>query len=477
MLKNKAVFGVLWSLCENLLRKGTSILTTLLLAFFLTPEDYGLVALLAVFLTFGTILVDSGFKQALIQKKELEASDLSTVFYVNMLAGLVVYLLIYTFSNDIASFYDDERLINLVKVSAIIVIINSFQVVPQAILSRNLNFKTLMKINVPASIISGLVAIVLAYIGLGYWALVFQMIVSATYISASLFFKTKWWPNNSFSFTSLYKLYNYGYKMFLSSILELLYKSLLIALIAKLFTLSIVGLYYFADRIKELFIGLFIVSIQSVLFPAMSSIQGDEERSISAYRNVMKILSFVVFPSLILFSVFATSIFTVFLPSKWAEAVPFLQLMCLSALVIPLTSINLNIIKVNGRSDYYLKLEFLKKVTALLAILFTYSHGVEGVLVGLLVSQYLNYLPAVFVANKLLDYPLKVQLKDFGPSLILALTIALPIYLSQSFFVIDSFFSLFSMSTTSCVAYLLLAKIFRFKSLDVVFSTINGIRK
>lgn len=474
MLGEKSVIGFFWNFLEQLSRRGVSVLVTLLLAYFLTPEDYGLVAMISLFLALGSALMESGFKQAIIRKVDLNNIDINTAFYANFVFAILAYFLLFISAPYVASFYGEERLILLIRIASISIIFNAFQVVPSAILTKKIEFKALLKVNVPPTILSGLSAIILAYIGLGVWSLIAQTLISSLFISILLWTKTTWRPSLIFDKVSFIEMYSYGYKLFLSNVLDTIYKNIFVMLIAKIFTVSLAGLYFFADRIKELIISQLITSIQSVTFPALSSIQNDPERLKLAFQKTIQVMTFIFYPVLLLFIALSELIFKVALPEKWLPAVPYLQLMCLSCLAIPIVSVNLNIIKIKGKTDWYLYLEIIKKTTGFLTLYFTYEYGVLAILVGQICSQILNYYPSVYLSNKLVDYDLFQQVRDFLPSLLLSVIIALSVWCLQIYIDLGSIVDLVIICFSSVFLYVCLSYTFKLKSLEL---TLNMIKK
>jgi O-antigen/teichoic acid export membrane protein len=293
------------------------MIITLLLARFLTPKDYGLVAMMSVFLAVASSLMDSGFKQALIRARDARQVDLNTAFYANLALGVVAYSLLFVASPYIAVFYEEPRLVAMVRVAAIGILINSFQVVQSAILSRDLNFKLQLQATLPAGLCSGAAAVYMAYSGGGAWALVVQMLLASLVATIVLWLKQGWRPTLGGSSHSLRQLYGFGYKLFLSSVLDKKFANMYVIVIAKLFSVSVAGFYFLADRIKEIILAQLVNSIQTVTYPALASVQHDDLRLKSAYRRVISVSVFLLFPAMIFTAALAAPIFQVLLPSRW----------------------------------------------------------------------------------------------------------------------------------------------------------------
>lgn len=430
-LSKKTTFGIFWNFAEQLLRRGILVATTLLLAFFLTPDDFGIVAMMSVFLALGSSLMDSGFKQALIRLKEVTQTDFNTAFYANIFLGGVAYCLLFVTAPWIADFYNTLELIILIRVAALAILVNALQVVQLAILSRDLNFKIQLKINLPAALLSGVLAAVLAHLEFGVWALVFQMLASAVLTTIFLWMQNIWRPSLSFSFNLLIEMYNFGYKLFLSNVLNTIFGNMYVIIIAKFFNASVAGLYFFAEKIKQLIITQLVNSIQTVTYPALSTIQDDDVRLKSGYRKVLGMTTYVLFPIMLFLAALSQPLFEFFLPEKWWPAVTYFQLMTFSGIFYPLHSINLNILNVKGRSDLFLYLEVLKKTMIVVIFIISFQYGVIGILLGQIIGTVLAYIPNSYFTYRLIGYSMKEQLTDFLPCLGLSFSLAGMIYYLQ----------------------------------------------
>ncbi|WLD59429.1 lipopolysaccharide biosynthesis protein [Salinispirillum sp. LH 10-3-1] len=473
-LSNSTITGILWNFSEQLLRRGVGLLTTLLLAYFLAPEAYGLVAMMAVFIAIATSLMDSGFRQALIRLKEVTQDDLSTAFYANLFLGAFAYTLLYFTAPYISTFYEEPRLVLLIRVTGLVVLVNSFQVVQIALFHRQMNFKAQLKASFPAALVSALVAIVLAYSGAGVWALVAQMLVAAFITSAFLWWMSDWRPALSFSSSSLRSMYSFGYKLFLSGTLDAVFKNLYVIVIAKLFSASVAGLYFFAEKMRELVLSQLVGAIQNVTYPALASVQDDNARLKAGYRKVIAVTTFLLFPVLMFLAALAVPLFHFLLPEKWWPAAPYLQLLCISGLFYPLHAINLNILKVKGRSDLYLYLEILKKTMVVVIVLISYRYGVIGILIGQIFSSVLAYIPNSYFAKNLINYPAKEQVKDFLPGLMLSVFIGGMIYFGVQLLDWPPLVLLLLFSTSGGLLYLIGAHVLNLQAYTLACEIIHN---
>lgn len=406
--------AVIWSFGEQLARRGVGILVTLLLARFLVPEDFGLVAMMTVFLALGQSLMDSGFRQALIRLPEITEVDYSTAFYANLVLGLVAYGILFAAAPSISAFYEEERLASLIRVASFAIIINSFQVVQVASLSRDLDFKAQMKAGVPASVVSGLVAVVLAYLDYGVWALVAQSLLGAVIHTGILWWQHGWRPTAEFSLSSAKNMYNFGYKLFISQSLEVLFKNIYPLVIAKFFTAPVAGLYFFADRVRELVVSQLLHSIQVVTFPALAKKQANSSELKSAYRRVIRIIIAIYVPLVMGLILTAPWLFELLFPEHWYSAHEYLQILCIAALLYPIHSLNLNILRVLGRSDILLTLQVFKKFVTIVVLVITIQLGIEAVLWGQVIQSVIFYFPNKYYSDRLVGYSFFEQFKDVG---------------------------------------------------------------
>jgi O-antigen/teichoic acid export membrane protein len=427
-LRHKTITGVIWTFFEQLFRVGIQTITTLILAWFLLPEDFGLMAMISIFFAIAQSLVDSGFSQALIRKKEVSQTDYSTAFYTNLALGLLTYTLLLVSAPFISSFYNEPRLVVLVRVVGLVVIINSFQLVQVADLTRKLNFKIQFRVTLPSAMFSGIVAIFMAAMGFGVWSLVAQMLISS-FASTSLYWViNKWRPSKDFSVKSLNEMFGFGSKLLASGLIDTAFQNIYVIVIGKLFSATLVGYYFFAQRIQELVANQLSSAVQKVTYPALSTIQDDNIALKAFYRRIIQVVTYIVFPSMIALAVLAKPLFSLILKEDWLPAVPYLQLLCIVGLLYPLHAINLNILKVKGRSDLFLYLEIVKKLMIVIIILISVKFGIFGILIGQIISSFLAYIPNSYFSIKLIDYSVAEQLHDFIPTLLLAVTMGVFMY-------------------------------------------------
>jgi O-antigen/teichoic acid export membrane protein len=417
--------GVFWNFLELTARQGIGILVTLLLARFLSPADFGLVAMLSVFFAIANALMDAGFRQALIRKKDATPADYSTMFYTNLALGLTSYFLLFLSAPAISAFYKEPRLTILTRVVGLVVIINSFQFVQIVELTRRLDFKTQFKIAVPAGLFSGIIAVIMARSGLGVWSLVTQMMVTPLLVTSLLWYLNNWRPILAFSRKTFLELWGFGSKLLVTSIMNVLFDNIYVIVVAKLFSTTLVGCFFFAQKIQAVILHQLTVSIQNATFPTLASIQDDDERLKSAYRKIMRSVAYLIFPAMTLLGILAKPLFLTLLHPRWLPAVPYLQLLCVAGFMYPFHAINQNLLQVKGRSDLFLYLEIFKKVTVVIVLLASFPFGIIIMLIGRILVSFINYIPTVYLSNRLIHYPIQEQVLDVLPTLLVSIVTAI----------------------------------------------------
>lgn len=472
-LARRTAVGIIWNFVEQVSRRGIGLIITLLLARFLTPDDYGLVAMMTIFITIANELMHSGFKQALIRKIKVTKADYNTAFYSNLILGLISYLLLFVCAPFIADFYQEPELTKLIRVAGTIIIINSFQVIQSAVLNRNIRFKMQLQATIPATLVSGIVALLMAFTGFGVWALVAQMIIS-TLISTFILWNTKLWrPALVFSKKSFRNMYQYGSKIFISSLLEILFQNMYIITIAKLFTTTVAGYYFFAKKITDIIANQLVRSIQTVTFPALATLQEDNTVLKTGYKKVMQVTTFLLFPAMIFTAALAKPFFIVFFNEQWFPTVLYLQLMCIAGMIRPLQSINMNVLQVKGRSDILLHLSIVNQLVAMVILIITIQYGIKVILIGQIASSLIMYVPNSYYSGKLVNYPIKEQIYDFLPCLVVSLGIAILTYYGVSVSTFPAFLNLLIFGFFSVFTYAIISYFLNIEAIDIVKQTIK----
>lgn len=420
-LKGKTIHGVIWSLIDNVSSSGVIFFVGIILARLLTPEEYGVMAMVSIFIAISNSIIDSGFSSALIRKVKVKPIEYNTVFYFNLLISLLLYICLFFISPFIALFFREPILCEVMRVIGLILIINALSIIPYTIFVREINFKTQTIISLIASVGSGVIGVWMAFSGQGVWSLVGQQLGRQCLNTLFLWFFCHWKPTVSFSMTAFKEMFGFGSKLLLSGFLDTIYKDIYYIVIGRCFSSSILGQYTRAKQFSMVFSTNLTTVVQRVSFPVLSSIQDDSIRLREAYRKVIKSTMLVSFACMLGLAAIAKPLLILLISDKWLPAVYFLQIVCFSNMLYPLHAINLNILKVKGRSDVFLKLEVIKKVLAIFPILVGVYLGIEMMLWGSVIISVISYFLNAYYSASLINYSVYEQLKDIFPSFIVSL--------------------------------------------------------
>jgi O-antigen/teichoic acid export membrane protein len=411
-LNQKIAVGTLWNFLELFLSKRATTLFTIFLATLLAPKDFGLIAIIAVVFELSGVLVNAGFTQALIRSRTVSDKELSTAFWGNLGIAAVIYLVVFLFSGQIASFFGESILELMVKVLGIGILVNSFRIVQTAILSRQMDFRSQMVAATVGTIISGLVAIVMAYNGFGVWSLVAQMLISQIVATGILWFSTRWIPLWTFDTVAFRYLFDFGKFLVIANVLNVAFKNSYALVIAKLFSPELTGLYYFATKLSNLAAQQLTGALQKSSFPALATLQDDNDQLRKKYRQIIQLTMFVVAPVMLMLMALAEPVFELLFDDRWKGAVTFTQLLCVVGLLYPVHSLNINVLMVKGRSDLNLKLNLIKKGIQISLLVASIPFGVLGIVIGQVIGSIVALLPNSYYTAQLIHYGFRAQLMD-----------------------------------------------------------------
>lgn len=427
-LKDKTVKGVGWSAIDSVAQHAVTFIVGIVLARLLSPDDYGLIGLITIFTAICASLINAGFANALIRKKDATDEDYSTVFIVNFGMSLLLYVIIFICSPLIANFFNREELVLLTRVSSLGMIIGALAIVQQTRLTKRIDFKTQTKITLIASITSGVVGIVMAFLGCGVWSLVAQGLTNQGLRTLLLWVYNRWTPSLKFSSSSFKDLFGFGWKIMVSNLLDTIWKELNQVVVGKFYSPATLGQYTRATGFSQLLSNNLTTVIQRVTYPVLSDIQDDKTRMVNAYRHIIKLTMFVTAVSMLSLGAVSEPLIHCLIGPKWHEAATYLPLICIAGSLYPLHAINLNMLQVQGRSDLYLVLEVIKKIIGL-APLFV------GAFIGIMPMLYVNLAVGVvffflnsYFSGKHLGYSSWMQLKDIAPSYGIATAVALSVW-------------------------------------------------
>jgi O-antigen/teichoic acid export membrane protein len=424
-LKQKTLHGLSWSFIDNFANQGVTFLVGIVLARLIEPAEFGILGMITIFTAIAGAFVNSGLASALVRKNDCTSVDYSTVFYFNILVGIFAYLILFFASPFIARFFEEPRLTAITRICSLSIIIGALSAIQGVLLTKSINFKTQAKISVSSSIIAGVFAIILAYKGMGVWSLVWRGIIGSVLGCLFLWLQSNWRPILVFSKKSFKELFGFGSKLLLSGLLDTVYKNIYYPIIGKYFSPATLGFYTRAQSFSNLFSSTLTSNIQRVSYPILSSIQDNPVQLKSGYRKIIKTTMLVTFTMMLGLAAVAKPLIVILIGEKWLPSVPFLQIMCFSAMLYPLHAINLNIINVKGRSDLFLKLEIIKKIIAIPLIFVGIYWGIEALLIGGIFASIISYFLNSHYSANLINYPTKEQLVDILPLLLTAGLISL----------------------------------------------------
>lgn len=456
-LKQRTVKGVSWSFVEQILTRGVNFVIGIILARLLSPTDYGLVGMLAIFLAISQLFIDGGLTSALIRTKNPSDKDYSTVYIINLTLSVVFYFLLFFCAPLVARFYDQPLLQPLMRAVALILIIGSIASVQGTLLTIRVDFKTKSIISILAAVISGTTGIVCAYKGLGVWALVAQSISSASAVTLLTLAFVRWMPKLVFSKESFKRLFSYSSKLLAASCISTIYDNAYPLVIGKKFTAADVGQYTRAGQFPGMANDTIVSALNRVAFPILSQVQDDNERLLRVYEKYIQLACFMIFPVLMGLCGCAKPLVLFLLTDKWLACVPLMQIICFSKLLNGVTVINLNLLYVKGRSDLVLRLEVIKKTIAFtilfISMFFDLTIMCYGLVLYSLIAAYLN----TFYTNRILGYSFSQQMKSILPYFFFSMVVLVEALLS-SHFIGNSLVSLLVSLTVCPLTYFFLAK-------------------
>jgi O-antigen/teichoic acid export membrane protein len=470
--KKEVVSGFFWRFAERIAAQGVSFIVQLVLARILMPEDYGTVALIVVITNILQVFVDSGMGNALIQKKDADNIDFSTVFYFNIAICILVYLLLFFFSPLIADFYNRPEMTSMLRVAGIVILIAGVKNIQQAYVSRNMIFKRFFFATIIGTIISAFVGIGLALRSAGAWALIAQQLTNPAIDTLVLWITVKWRPTKDFSMKRLKGLFSYGWKLLVSSLIDTTYNNLRQLVIGKLYSSADLAFYNRGKQLPELAVTNIDTSINSVLLPTMSREQDDKVRMKSMTRRAIRTSSYVMWPIMLGLMATATPLVSLILTDKWLPAVPYIRVFCLTFAVYPIHTANLNAIQAMGRSDLFLKLEIIKKSYGMAFLIATMWFGPMVMAYSLLVTSVLSMIVNSWPNRKLMNYTFGEMMLDILPDAAMALVMGAIVY-AITFLHLGNVITLIIQIPLGIVIYALLSKLFHIDSFEVILDFIR----
>lgn len=468
-IKNQAAKGMMWNTIERFSSQGIQFVLTIVIARVLSPDDYGLVAMLGIFIAIAQTIVDSGFSNALIQKKDRTEVDYSTMFFFNIIISVVIYLLLFVSAPFLASFYNQPALVSVARVYGISLITNSFSIIQMARLTVALDFRKLAIAALLAVVVSGCIGVWMAYHGYGVWALVFQTLVANVTWTVVLWLLARWIPKWCFSWSSFRGLFSFGSKLLFSGLLHTLYTNMYSLVVGKYFNASVLGYFNRAYTLGQFPVQNFGNIVQKVLYPIQCRYQDENEQFNKIFIIYLRVSSFVLFPLMIGLAVLADPVIRLLLTEKWLPAVPFLQIFCLSMMWYPIMQANVSVLDAKGRSDYHLKSEIIKKILAVIILFITLPMGIMAVCWGMMFYSFVDMGVVIAYSRRLTSIGYKTQIKILSSHLLLALFMGCVVGLITHY-IESSVLKLLIGSVSGLAVYISVSYLFNFSAFKILLS-------
>lgn len=477
-LKNKVVSGVAWTATEKFISTVLQLCVSLIIARLLTPSDFGLIAILTVFMFISNSIIDSGFSTALVRKAHPTTEDYSSVFYFNVVVSLVLYAILCLVSYPIAEFYKEPQLVKFAPVLFAIIPVNAMGIVQNAVMQKTMDFRKMATQNLIAACVSGAVAIYLAANGWGAWALVFQMLTMSVVRIGIMWLRSSWRPLKSFTIAPIKEFWSYSSRIFLTSLLNNVFNNISQLFIGKVYNSQQLGLYYQAQKLKELPLSSIITAVLSVSLPAFSSLQNDAQKLRDASRKVMITLAFIIYPLMIGLIAIAPELFNVLLTEKWAASVPYFQILCLSALFVPVSETYVNLFMLKSSGNKVLNVAIVRKIFFALMLVVTIPISVKAIAWGQVVCLAFDTFMYTYFSKRHIAKSVTAQAREIIPYLLLtaAMYIAV-ISVNWIFPHLDQIWILIIKIAVGAVTYLGLAHMFRMEAWVDTSEILKGLIK
>lgn len=457
-LKDKTVKGTFWSAADSFLAQGVAFIVGIVLARLLSPEEYGLIGIVTIFTSVMLGVVDCGFSNALIRKKDVTNEDYNTLFIFNMGVSIVLFVILFVCAPWISHFFERPQLVELVRVMGLILILQALSIVQNTILTKRIDFKTKTKASVISAVISGVIGIGMAFAGFGVWSLVAQQLFRQLFYTILLWIFNKWWPKPILSIESINYMWGFGWKLLVSGLLDNVWKELYQVVVGKFYSPSSLGQYTRSRQYAQFFSSNLTSIVQRVTYPILSEVQDDKERMVNGYRRIIKTTMFATSVLMLSLGAVADPLIYCLIGPQWHQAATFLPLICLSMSLYPLHAINLNMLQVQGRTDIFLYLEIIKKLLAIFPICLGILISIYWMLIGSIIMGIICFFLNSYYTGRRLGYNSWMQLKDIAPSYGVAMMVAVSVYFFK-FMPIDNWIILPIQICTGAIVFFVVCRI------------------
>jgi len=478
-LRKKTLSGVAWTFGQQVGVQSINFIIQIILARLLLPEAFGLIAMIQIFMAIGQTLMDGGMTSSLIRTKDPDQADYSTVFFINLFASIGLYVLLFFAAPFIASFFNQELLTLIIRVYTLSFVIQALVGVQTTRLTKEMNFKLQMYMQIPSTLLGGIVGVVLAYKGYGVWSLVWMQLTVSFLFMLQHWFRTDWRPSFIIDGEKFKFHFIFGYKLTFSALLTAVYTNSYTLVIAKMFSAAQLGFYNQANTLRMYPVRNLTVALQKVTYPLFSSIQDDDLKLKRVFKKITQVVFYIIYPVMLVLILIAEPLFRFILTEKWLPAVPYFQILCIAAIVYPLSMYNLNIILAKGRSDLHFKLEVLKKGGSVLFLLLIIPFGIWGAVYASAISMFIHAFVNSYYSGRLIGYPLAEQIKDLFSIIIIGLfsfvlTLGILVFLLNNIIKHD-FLLVAIVSILLLFSYILVSFIFNIQSLKEIISLIKKV--
>lgn len=456
-LKQKTVNALKWSTVDRFGQQGVQFFIGIILARLLSPEDFGLLGIIMIFAALSFVLVESGFGQALIRKKDATDTDFNTIFYFNIFTSVLLYLILFFLTPLIAQYFNQPQLALIGRVIFIAILFNAFYLVPYTMSVKYMDFKSIAKVNLIATSLSGFLGVLLAFMHFGIWALVAQQVSFHFFRLIAYRFFVKWKPKLLFSFGVIREFWGFSINILGISLLNVLFNNLYVLILGKFYQKNDVGFYTQANKLSETFNFSFQQILLGSTYSMFSQIQDDDNRFRRILRDIAKKTSLISIPVMLVFIAIATPFIFVLLSAKWLPSVPYFQLLCLASLFTPFYALNSSALNARGLSNLTFKLELIKKALILASVLACFRFGIITMLWGYVLACFISYLVSVVYIKKVIRHYIKNQITDLFSGLLIGTLIAIVAY-SLSFVIINNYLLLFAQLVVAVCVYIIVVK-------------------
>jgi teichuronic acid exporter len=475
-LKSTAIKGVVWSAVDKFAVQFGQFVVGILLARILLPEDFGLIGMLAIFITLSQTFIESGLGIGLIQRQNRSEVDFSTLFLFNLAVSSFFYLLLFLSAPFISSFFEQPQLTDLTRILGLILFLNAFAIVQRTKLTIAIDFKSIAKSNVIGMITGGLCGVIAAVNGYGVWSLVIQMLIGSFASSLSLWLLSNWIPSIIFSKESFKSLFGYGSKLLMAGLYAQILNNVYNICLGKFYPTASLGYYTKAKSFADVSAGTVVSIIQQATFPILATVQHDKEKLVSIYSRMIRMSAFLIIPLMTLIALLAKPIVILLLTDKWIALIPLLQWLVFSRVFLPMSSLNMNLLNAVGRSDLFLKVDLSKLPLTLLAMAITIPLGVKAIVIGHVATSAIFFVINAYLPGKFYGYGAIKQLKDMLPFSIAAIGMAISIF-AMSYFVENLILQLFLGSILGFITYFFICWLLKLEELKELWGLLLKLRK